>query len=110
MLTQHWAAAKGMKATSLTTTIDNLSTYYLFYSYTTLGSCLGDESKRRLLITSLLLIYFMLTRHWAAAQGAERGTPTRAEAILLTTKTDSLSTYYLFYAYSTLGGWQGNES
>jgi hypothetical protein len=52
----------------------------------------------------------MLTRHWAAAQGAELGTLNRAEAILLTTKIDSLSTFYLFYAYSTLGGWQGNES
>ncbi len=29
----------------LTTTNYNLSTYYLFYAYSTLGGCLGDESK-----------------------------------------------------------------
>jgi hypothetical protein len=50
-----------MKATLLTTAIDNLSTYYLFYAYLTLDGCLGDESKQQLLITSLPVIYFMLT-------------------------------------------------
>jgi hypothetical protein len=39
MLTRHWAAAQGAKATLLTTTFDYLSTSF----------------------------YFMLTRHWASA-------------------------------------------
>jgi hypothetical protein len=43
MLTRHWTAAQGAKATLLTTTFDNLSTSF----------------------------YFMLTRHWPAAQGAK---------------------------------------
>jgi hypothetical protein len=45
------------------TTFVNLSTNYLFYAYSTLGGCLADESKRKLLITFLPVLWIQVWIH-----------------------------------------------